>query len=95
MFEDPKKVLIPVDVEWNPERPVAEAIVLAEEALKDDIDSVDFSVKLTGIFASKFHFIKVLLSSLGMPDDEIDLYILQSGIEAQFRKLAESVQKDA
>lgn len=92
MIEDPNKVLIPVEgLEWNPERSVAEAVKLAEEALKTNVDSIDFEVKLTGTFAAKFHFIKTLLSSFGMPDSEIDLYILQSGIEAQFKKLAESM----
>ncbi len=92
MIEDPNKVLIPVEgLEWNPERSVAEAVKLAEEALKTNVDSIDFEVKLTGTFAAKLHFIKTLLSSFGMPDSEIDLYILQSGIEAQFKKLAESM----
>ncbi len=92
MIEDPNKVLMPVEgMEWNPERPIAEAVKLAEEALKTSVDSIDFNVTLTGKFAAKFHFIKTLLSSFGMPENEIDLYILQSGIEAQFKKLAESV----
>jgi hypothetical protein len=92
MIDDPNKVLMPVEgLEWNPERPVAEAVKLAEEALRANVDTIDFEVKLTGTFASKFHFIKTLLESFGMPDSEIDLYILQSGIEAQFKKLAESV----
>lgn len=92
MIEDPNNVLIPVEgLEWNPERPIAEAIKLAEEALKTKVESIDFEVKLTGTFAAKFHFIKTLLQSFGMPDSEIDIYILQSGIESHFRKLAESV----
>jgi hypothetical protein len=91
MFEDPNKVLVPIEgLEWNPETPVAEAVKLAEEALKATIDSIEFKVELKGTFAYKYHFIKVLLSSLGMPDNEIDNYILYSGIESQFRKLAES-----
>jgi hypothetical protein len=91
MIEDPNKVLVPIEgLEWNPETPIAEAIKLAEEALKVKIDTIDFKVELKGTFAYKYHFIKVLLSSLGMPDVEIDNYILYSGIEAQFRKLAES-----
>jgi hypothetical protein len=90
MIEDPNKVLVPVDdLEWNPERPISEAIKIAEESLKTRIDKIDFAVELSGTFANKFHFIKTLLSSLGMPDSEIDLYILCSGIEEQFRKLAE------
>jgi|AACY02.5.fsa_nt_gi hypothetical protein len=90
MIEDPNKVLVPVDdLEWNPERPISEAIKIAEESLKTRVDKIDFAVELSGTFANKFQFIKTLLSSLGMPDNEIDTYILCSGIEEQFRKLAE------
>jgi len=91
MIDDPNKVLIPIQgLEWNPERPIAEAVKLAEEALKTNVETLYFAVKLTGTFPPTFHFIKTLLQSLGMPDSEIDVYILQSGIEAQFKKLAES-----
>lgn len=92
MLKDPNKVLMPVEgQEWNPEKPISEAVQLAEEALKTNVEKVHFEVDLTGSFASKFYFIKTLLSSFGMPEDEIDLYILQSGIEAQFKKMAESM----
>lgn len=93
-MNDRNKVLIPVDFEWNPERPVSEAVKIAEEALQNRVEKIDFNVELTGSFAQKFHFIKTLMSSLGMPEPEVDKYILQSGIEAQFRKLAESLHKN-
>lgn len=92
MFEDPTKVLIPIeDMEWNPEVPVAEALKKAKEALSNPPDTLEFKVTLTGTYASRLHFIKTILTSLGMPDYEADKYLLQCGIEYQLRKLSESV----
>jgi hypothetical protein len=94
MIKNPKDVLIPIEgTEWNPERPVAEAVELAEKALREQVEEIELNVSLTGSFASKFHFLKTILSSLGMPDKEVDLFILQSGIETQFNKLRESLSK--
>jgi len=92
-FENPNNVLIPVEgLEWNPERPIDEAIKMAEEALKTSVDEINFDVKLKGHYANKFHFIKTLLLSLGMPESEINSYLLCSGIEEQFRKLAQGAR---
>jgi hypothetical protein len=92
MIEDPTKVLIPIeDMEWNPEVPVSEALKRAKEALADPPESIEFKVTLTGTYASRLHFIKTILTSLGMPDHEADKYLLQCGIEYQLRKLSESV----
>jgi molybdopterin biosynthesis enzyme len=95
MFDNPNDVLIPLEgKEWNPEKPIAEAVELAEKALREKVDQIDITITLTGSFAAKFHFLKSILSSLGMPDNEVDLFIMQSGIENQFNKLKESIKSE-
>ena len=90
-MNDPNKVLVPVEeMEWNPEVPLAQALAMAEEALKNHPEEIEFNVTLTKAFAARFHFIKTILTSLGLPPDEADKFILHSGIESQIQKLAES-----
>jgi len=90
IFEDPRKVLIDVEgLEWNPGVPMAKAIQLAQESLENTPDEINFNVILTGNSASRFHFIKTILTSLGLPNDEADKFLLQSGVEQQIRSLAE------
>lgn len=90
MFEDPRKVLMDVEgLEWDPKISIAKAIDLATEALQNPPVEIEFSVKLTGTSAGRFHFIKTIMTALGLPNEEADKFLLMSGVEQQFRMLAE------
>ena len=94
MIKDPRNVLIDVEgMEWDPQIPVAKAIELATEALQNYPSEIEFKVTLTGASASRFHFIKTILTSLGLPPEEADKYLIQSGVENQIRALAERSSK--
>ena len=77
MIKDPRNVLIDVEgMEWDPQIPVAKAIELATEALQNYPSEIEFKVTLTGASASRFHFIKTILTSLGLTASTI-LYKVQ------------------
>ena len=94
MIKDPRNVLIDVEgMEWEPQIPVAKAIELATEALQNYPSEIEFKVTLTVFSAHRFHFIKTILTSLGLPPEEADKYLIQSGVENQIRALSERSSK--
>jgi len=94
MIKDPRNVLVDVEgIEWDPQVPVAKAIELATEALENYPSEIELNVKLTGSSAHRFHFIKTILASLGLPSEEADKYLVQCGVENQIRTLAERSSK--
>ncbi len=94
MIKDPRNVLFDVEgIEWDPQVPVAKAIELATEALENYPSEIELNIKLTGSSAHRFHFIKTILTSLGLPSEEADKYLLQCGVENQIRTFAERSSK--
>lgn len=90
MFENPRQVLTHVEgVEWNPEVPIAKAIQLATEALENYPEQIDLNITLTGSSAKRFHFMKTILTALGLPDEHADKFLLASGVEQQIKMMAE------
>jgi hypothetical protein len=94
MIKDPNEVLIPVDgIDWEPKVPVAEAIKNAEEALLNSPQEINININLTGNSASRYNFIKTLMTSLGLPEDETNIFLLQAGVELEIKRLQESLSK--
>ena len=94
MIKDPNEVLLPVDgIEWEPTVSIANAIQNAENALMNAPEEININIKLTGHTASRYHFILTLMTSLGLPEDEANKFLFQSGVEAEIIRLQESVSK--
>lgn len=94
MIKDPNKVLIPVEnLEWEPTVSIATAIQKAETALMNAPEEININITLTGHTASRYHFISTLMTSLGLPLDETNKFLLQSGVESEIIRLQESVSK--
>jgi len=94
MIKDPNEVLIPVDgIDWEPKVPVAVAIKNAEEALLNSPQEINININLTGNSASRYNFIKTLMTSLGLPEDETNIFLLQAGVELEIKRLQESLSK--
>jgi hypothetical protein len=94
MLKDPNQVLLPVEgLDWEPSVPISVAIKNAEEALMNSPEEININIKLTGPNASRYNFIKTLMTSLGLPEDETNMFLIQTGVETEIRRLQESVAK--
>jgi len=90
MFKNPRNKLVEVDgFEWQPTVPLDQALAKATEAMQNPPESIEFTTTLTGQFAAKLHFVKTLMTSLGLPDEEADKFILQYGIEQQIKFMSD------
>lgn len=94
MIKDPNQVLLPIDdLEWEPTVPASIAIKNAEEALLNSPEEININITLTGSSASRYNFIKTLMTSLGLPENETNKFLLQSGVELEIKKLQEGLSK--
>ena len=69
---------------------INEIVKRLNEALSDAPEEVAVNVILTGNGAKRFHIVKSLLSSSypELEDDEIDKFILRSGIERELARFS-------
>lgn len=90
MFKNPRNKLVEVEgVEWQPTVPLDQALLKAKEAMENPPETLEFNTVLTGKFAAKLHFVKTLMTSLGLPDEEANKFILQYGIEQQIKLMSD------
>lgn len=90
MFKNPRNKLVEIEgLEWQPTIPLDQAIAKAKLAMENSPEEVDFNVSLNGNFAAKLHFLRTLMTSLGLPENEADKFILQYGIEQQIKFMSD------
>jgi len=90
MFKNPRNKLIEVEgVDWQPTIPLDLAIAKAKEAMENPPQTIEFSTTLSGKFAERLHFVRTIMTSLGLPQNEADKFILQYGIEQQIKFMSD------
>jgi hypothetical protein len=72
----------------NPIPTVQDIIDKIKDNIKNPPDEIDINIKLTGIGAKRYYFIKkLLIASLNEEENEIDKYLIRSGVEQELLKL--------